>query len=657
MTPLLLLLSAALFGQSARLTLDHASNIVRLASVEVSPNGKCVAMVVSRPNYEDNRFDTELVLVDPASGEQRRLTFDRRGVASPKWSPSGDRIAFLADSAGKVQLFVMPMSGGDAQQLTHAANPVQRFAWRPDGAALAYVVADEAEKKTGAERHNGSFEVGNDSILTQAPPVAKHMWLVSANGGPARRLTSGSWSAGAGDLSWSPDGKLIAFVRSSTAHTGDARDNVIHVLDVSSGASRPLTGRSSMEASPRFSPDGRFVAYDYPARGRYHPTETMLSPVGGGEGRTLTRALDRNTQLIEWTRDGSAVLVAGNDQTKTGVWLQPLEGAARRVDLAGGSFTREPAISTGSHGEIAYVAATPSNPGELFWKASPDAAPKQLTHFNDAVSQLALGKTERLVWKSDAYTLDGVVTYPPDFKPSGKYPLLLDIHGGPTSASKQGFSPRAQLLAAQGWVVFEPNYRGSDNLGDAVQSGIINDAGEGPGRDVMRGIEELRKRGWVDEKRIGTGGWSYGGYMTAWLLGHYPDVWKAAVAGAAAVDRMDSYNFSDINVGFGPMLGGSPWADGLLQKYRAQSAIEYVNRIKTPTMILHNTKDERVLITNGYKLYHALRDRNVPVKFIAYPVAGHSAPDPVHQRDVLRRWVEWFNGHFNSVPALSGGAQ
>lgn len=181
--------------------------------------------------------------------------------------------------------------------------------------------------------------------------------------------------------------------------------------------------------------------------------ETMISPVGGGEGRSLTRAIDRNTQILDWTRDGQAIFVSGNDATQSGVWIQPLNGEARRVDLGGGSFAREPAFSMGPKGEIAYAIATPANPGELYYKSSETAAPQQLTHFNEAIAKLTLGRTERLSWKSDSYTLDGVVAYPPNFRANAKYPLLLDIHGGPTSASKEGFSARAQILAAQGWVI------------------------------------------------------------------------------------------------------------------------------------------------------------------------------------------------------------
>lgn len=636
-----------------RATLDDVTNYTRLNAVEISPDGKSLAVVVSRPNYEDNRFDTELILMDPTTGNWRPLTHDRRGISAPRWSPQGDRIAFLAQPGGAAagatprnQIFILPMNGGEAHQITRLTGGVTAFAWKPDGTALAFLASEEAEKKTGPERHNGSFEVGRDSILTQAAPRPRQLWLIAAEGGKPKPLTSGDTSVSGTEISWSPDGKSIAFARAISAHTGDQREASIQILEVASGQMRPLTGRSRQESGPSFSPDGRFLAYHYSTRGEYHTTEVLLSPIGGGEGRSLTRAIDRNVRILDWAPDGKSVLVTANDGTGSGLWIQPLEGAARRIDLDGAVFTRETAASIGSHFELAFAASTTNDPAEIFYLPAGASKPKRITHFNAALEQVSFGRTERLTWKSDEYTLDGVVTYPPDFDPKRKYPLVLDIHGGPTSASKEGFSPRPQLLAAHGWVVFEPNYRGSDNLGDAVQSAIVNDAGAGPGRDVMRGIDELKKRGWVDESRIATGGWSYGGYMTTWLLGHYPKVWRTGIAGAAAVDRMDSYNFSDINYGFGAMLGGSPWTGGRLEAYRKHSAIEYVQNIQAPVLILHDTRDERVLITNSYKLYHALRDRGVAVKFIAYPVSGHSPTDPVHQRDILRRWAEWLETQF-----------
>jgi dipeptidyl aminopeptidase/acylaminoacyl peptidase len=191
-------------------------------------------------------------------------------------------------------------------------------------------------------------------------------------------------------------------------------------------------------------------------------------------------------------------------------------------------------------------------------------------------------------------------------------------------------------------VVFSPNYRGSDNLGNAFERAIFNDAGAGPGRDVMAGLAALERKGFIDESRIGVSGWSYGGYMTSWLIGHY-HIWKAAVSGAAVNDLAHEYALSDNNVSVRYTINGPPWSPKQAEAYRAQSPITYARDIKTPTLILSDTGDARVPITQSYLMYHALKDNGVTVQFLAYPVAGHSPGDPVRQPDVYRRWVEWMD--------------
>ena len=260
-------------------------------------------------------------------------------------------------------------------------------------------------------------------------------------------------------------------------------------------------------------------------------------------------------------------------------------------------------------------------------------------------------------WKSDRFDVDGVLTYPPDYAAGKKYPLVLYIHGGPTSASLETFSMPAQIFAAQGWLVFEPNYRGSNNEGNAFTTSIVADAGAGPGRDVMAGVAALEKRGIVNEGRIAVSGWSYGGFMTSWLIGNYPTVWRAAVAGAPVTDILDQYTLSDNNIQRASGYGPSPFVgEKSLQRYAAMSPLTYAWRMKTPTLIMSDVGDWRVTTTQAYKLMHALKDNHVPVKFIAYPVAGHSPADPIRARDVYRRWTGWLAMYLNAPsPTTSTG--
>jgi dipeptidyl aminopeptidase/acylaminoacyl peptidase len=651
-----LLLAVAVSLPAARFGIEHIGRIVRLNDPQISPDGKSIALVVSRTNYEEDRYDPQLVLIDVATHAQRVLTRDRRGLGQARWSPDGTRLAFLASADGKSQIFVMPMSGGDSWPVTKSPTGVQQFAWRPGHNEIAFVAMDEAPKVTGEERHNHSFEIQNNHYLLTEAPRPSHVWLISADAkGVARRLTSGTWTlpvtlppgAPSSPLSWSPDGKRLAIVKVASPYTGDNDKAAIQLLDVDSGQLTPLTSRTHHETQPLFSPDGAHIAHWYPRDGdTKNVNEIYVSPAAGGDTASITKPLDHNVQRAMWMPDGKALLVSANHGTTTGLWIQPIDGKARRIELgkvvATAPFWLD--ASMGPSGELAFTGTEPERPAELYYLPSPTSAPQRITDFNREVASVEMGHTETVEWDCDKFHMDGVVTYPPDFVSSKKYPLVLYVHGGPRSASKEAFSSRAQLLAAQGWVVFEPNYRGSDNLGNEFEAAIWNDAGAGPGRDTMAGVALLEKRGFVDSSRMAVSGWSYGGYMTTWLLGNYPTRWKAAVAGAAVTDWLDQYDYGDANVRRGTAFGGSPYTDAKrLEAYREQSPITYANRIKAPTLILSDTGDYRVPITQSFQLYHTLVDNGVTTQFIAYPVSGHSPSDPVHSRDVDRRWVAWLS--------------
>jgi dipeptidyl aminopeptidase/acylaminoacyl peptidase len=641
-----------------RLGLDDLAKLVSVSDPQIAPNGRSIACVVARANIDKDRFDHELVLFDVEGGKQRVLTYDRPSVSHPRWSPDGDRLAFIADAGSakedRAQVFVMPMNGGDARRITHAPEGVQQFAWSPDGKQIAFATEDEPVDKKAREKHDDAFEVGDNDYLAREAPTPTHIWLVYAEGGKARRLTSGTWSlptvpppgSPSSPLSWSPDGKSIVFVRQAKPHFGNADQSIVQIVNVADGAIRPLTQRTALESYPTFSPDGNNLIYWYPRdNDPNNVNEICVAPVTGGEGKCITRKLDRNIQRSLWMPDSKSVLVGGHDGTRVALWLQPLDGEAKRLDLGkvSPSWLYWVDAHVGKHGAIAFTGSERRRPTELYYMASPTATPKRLTDFNKEVAALDLSNVESITWKGpDDFEEDGTLTYPPGFSQEKKYPLVLIIHGGPTSASAETFSALNQYIASHGYVVFSPNYRGSDNKGNAYQRAIFNDAGAGPGKDVMAGIEAVKKRGFVDADRIAVTGWSYGGYMTTWLIGNY-HIWKTAIAGAAVTDKTDQYNLADFNVTERYTVGGSPWVGSYEKAYREQSPITYASKIKTPTLILATTGDARVPIVQSYRLYHALKDNGVTTKFVAYPVSGHFPGDPVRMADVYKRWGAWLD--------------
>lgn len=656
---LILFALCATTASAQRFQVADQFKIVSVSDPQLAPDGKSILCVVSRPNAKDNRHDAELVLVEVATGAQRVLTAaDRRGVTAPRWAADGRTVAFLATGGTEVgakrQVFVLPMAGGESRRLTSVAQGVQQFAWSPDGKTIAFVTSDAPAKKPDEEKNNLSFELGHDAFLTTSAALPSHVWLVPTDGGAARRLTSGSWSVpiahppgpAPSPLAWSPDGQAIAITHLESPHSGDADIGWIELVDVASGAARKLTGHTHSESFPVFSPEGKNVSYSFLRDGtRTNFNDTWVTPVTGGEGTNLTKHLDINIARAVWMADGKSLIAGGRIAAGVGLWQVPaVGGGAKRIELG----AIEPwcgywlDVTTSADGALAFTGLTSAQPRELYYMASVDALPRRLTKFNDGIAALQLGKSERITWDFEGFHEDGVLVYPPDFDAKKKYPLALYIHGGPRSSSTLTFSTIPQLFAAQGWVVFQPNYRGSDNLGQAYAVAITRDAGAGPGRDVMAGLEAVKRKGFVDESRIVVGGWSYGGYMTTWLIGNYP-IFRAAVAGAPVTSWLDQYTLGDANVRRAYGLGGSPYTDPARMKLAIeQSPITYAPRVKTPTLIMSDTGDVRVPITQSFQYYHALRDNGVPVKFIAFPVAGHSPEDPVHLADITRRYVEWF---------------
>ena len=644
--------------QARKIQMEDLQKIVGVADPQISPDGKSIVVIVSHVNLKEDRRDSALTLVDIASGTQRILTYDRKGLGSPRWSPTGDRLAFLAavgsEKDMKEQVFVMPMDGGDAKTITAAPEGVEQFAWRPNGKQIAYVTPDEPKNKEAIKKHDDAFEVGDNDFLTTAAPTPSHLWLIAAAGGKARRLTSGAWSLPttlppsppASPISWSPDGKSITFTRQATPFLGDANQSVVEVLDVATGKIRKLTHHTSAEGYGLYSPDGTHIAYWYSRDGDVNnENEIFVTSSSGGDGTDLTRAVDRNLMRAIWMPDGKSLLVGGHNGTEVSMWIQPLHGAATPLNLGdvNPSWLFWIDATVGTNGAIAFTGSEVRRPTELYYMASSTSAPRRLTDFNQAVASLDLADEKSFEWDGpDGYKEDGVLVLPPGFDSSKRYPLVLAIHGGPQAASVRNFSAFGQLLAAHGYVVFEPNYRGSDNLGNAYQRAIEMDAGDGPGRDVMAGIAALEKKGYVDSNRIGVSGWSYGGYMTSWLIGHY-HIWKAAVSGAAVNNIVDEYDLSDFNVIDGLSFGGSPWVGEHMKAYREQSPITYAAQIKTPTLILCDTADFRVPIPQSYEMFHALKDNGVQVEFFAYPVRGHFPGDPVREEDVYKRWLGWMD--------------
>ena len=654
------LLAFTLSAQN-HIKLDDMDKLYALSDPQLAPDGKSILVIVAKADTVTNKNKSSIYKVNIATASSQQLTFNRVSVRSPRWSPSGNQIAFIATDANKrPQLFMLAMTGGEAKQVTNSPIGVLNFNWSPDGKSFAFVQFDEVANKKEIEKGYDAFEVKKNSMFIKAKPNSAHLWLISADGGAQKRLTSGTWTVLSkifgSSFSWAPDGKKIAFQSFETAYTGGLVYTV-KMVDLATKNISRITYKTIQEndmhreGQPVFSPDGKSIAYQFNRKNVGYGADVFYTAVNGGEAYNLTAALDRCFFSAQWSSDSNALFVGANDNNTVSLWMQPLKGAAKKLNLGdlciNGAFGYQ--FTVGKNNAIAMIASASQSPNELYYLANPDATPKKLTNFNKEMEAFTFGKQETISWKSDEFTPNGILTFPPDFDPAKTYPLVLEIHGGPRSTSKARFSFETQLKAAQGYIVFQPNYRGSDNMGYAFSEAIGGDMGEGPGRDVMQGIKELKKRPYIDDNNIAVTGWSYGGFMTTWLIGNY-DGWKCAVAGAAVTDWFDQYTASDVGsmYQFEYGKGKSPYTDEKVKEnWIKNSPITYAEQVKTPTLILSNIGDERVPISQSYTYFRVLQDIGIESKFIAFPISGHFPSDPLRRKEVHRHILDWLDTYLN----------
>ena len=652
---LLHIFSSPLLAQK-KFELADMDKLYTLTDPQISPDGQSILLVATLPDTVTNKNKSFIYKVDVVSGATQQLTYERTLVSYPRWSPSGNAIAFIAaDATAKAQIFLLSMSGGEAKKITNSSAGVTQFEWSPDGTTFAFVQQDEVANKKQIDKGYDGFEIKYNSMFLNARPNPSHIWLIPIDSGEAKRLTAGNWTVPAGtaaSFSWSPEGKNIVLQSNESPYSGELIFTIKTVEIATGKINRITTGQIAPDAmhkerQPAFSPDGKSIAYQRNLENVGYGFDVFLTSLNSGNGINLTAKLDRCFFRAEWSTDSKALFVAANDFNTVSLWMQPINGATKKLNISNlcitGAYWYN--YDIGKNNAIAMIASTPQSPQELYFMANPESAPKQLTSFHQEMKSVRFGKVETVSWKSDEFTPNGILTFPPDFDPTKKYPLVLEPHGGPRSTSKESFNPSTQLKAAHGYIVFQPNYRGSDNMGYRFSESINGDAGQGPGRDVMKGLAELKKRSYIDTTNIAVTGWSYGGFMTTWLIGNYQG-WKCAVAGAAVTDWMAQYTQNDVGSmsRFEVGKGKSPFTDKKVKEnWIKNSPITYAENVKTPTLILSNTGDERVPVSQSYTYFRVLKDNGTESKFIVFPIPGHIPTDPIRTKEMNRYILDWLD--------------
>jgi dipeptidyl aminopeptidase/acylaminoacyl peptidase len=675
---LALVLAAGGTASARTLQISDAARILNLEEPAISPDGQSVAMLVYHQDLVHAEDVASLVLVDVASGHMRTIVRGR-DVAVPRWSSDGSRLAYLAtDANGVVQIYQRSLDG--VVRVTQSPTDIIDFEYRPDGREIAYVAADLPANRVALAKHHDYFFAGNNEYTATALTPPDHLWIISPDGGRARRLTSGSWTIAPTDpggiftsqFAWSPDGRRIAFTRVATPFAGDDELSTIWQVHASGGVPTKLTQQSQFELSPSYENNDSMLFW-YPAGGNFLAENTLMQGDSNFAGLNAPfPQFDRNVAGTLWFPDRRHVLVCASEGTQVKAWIADLPHHGPRPDFevqksiapfdlgsrniicdpySSSTFDAGIAASFSRNGGLAFLANDARHPRELFYLAPGTHTPRQVTHLNSFVDTLTFGDMRELDYSGpNGFAEDGVVTVPPQYDPKNpkRFPIVLLIHGGPGLSNSLEFAwedwPLAQLIASAGFVVLQPNYRGSDNLGNAYMLAIQNDTAAGPGNDVMAALAAVEREPYADPTRVAVSGWSYGGLLTTWLIGH-SHIWRSAVSGAAVNDETNEYDTSISNVQNTYYLGTSPYRDDGRRIYAEQSPITYYADITTPTLIWSTTQDPVVPISQSYALYHALTDNHIETKFLVFPASTHGPSNPVQRADLTRFWIDWIEKH------------
>jgi len=654
-----LLTATSVAAQTQIPTVDQLIGLKRVGSPAISPNGQWIAYTVREANWDDNNYHTEIWLADVKTGDLRQLTSNaKKSSSSPAWSPDSTKLAFATDRDDKRQVYLIDPRGGEARKLTAVEDGISNFVWSPDGKSIAYTATDprsEADKER--EKKFGEFDVYGEGYRMT------HLWVWDIAGKKSRRLTEGTFTVGS--FSWSPDSTQIAFDhRINNANTSGSTAD-ISIVTVADSKVRKLVTQDGADAGPVWSPDGSRIAFGSAMKKEFSFLNNGIGliPASGGTIEYLTTAFDENPNIVDWNRAG----LFFSASQKTWSYLFSVDPATKAIKKYASA---DPAIANGfsmtRDGQwVAFTASDATNLSEVYLSpVSVTLKPRKLTDMTSQTASWSRHAIELVTWKSqDGAAIEGVLHKPVGFQAGRKYPLLVVIHGGPTGTSRaQAYSSTSvypiDIWTAKGALVLEPNYRGSAGYGEAFRSLNVRNLGVGDAWDVLSGVDYLIKEGLADPDRVGTMGWSQGGYISAYLTTHDSARFKAVSVGAGISDWMTYYVNTDITQFTRHYLKATPWEDPEI--YAKTSPITYVKNAKAPTLIQHGATDQRVPPPNAFELYRGLQDVGVPSKLVIYKGfegVGHGPSKPKSSRAVMQHNLDWFDKYIFGGSSTSTSQQ
>ncbi|HUG81697.1 MAG TPA: S9 family peptidase [Bryobacterales bacterium] len=650
-----LLCSPLAWGQSnAVWTPELSMQVETIGEVVPSPDGRWVAYTRTAAVMEDEKSEmvTQIHLASSDGARRLQLTRGEESATSPAFGPTDGFVYFLSSRSGERNIWRIAVSGGEAERVTDWEGSIGGFRISPDGDWLAFTGRKKNTDLEKAKKQKRDFQVIDEDTKNHG------LWLVpsapDAKERSPRQLVDDSSHIEA--FEWSPDGKRIVFEHQPRNEPDHWLQADISEVDVEKKTVEKLAAEEVSERSPKYSPDGKLLAYirssslkNWAGEGRF-----IVKDLSSGKLRTLALTHDeagRGTNLLGFSSDSKQVLFTETQGVRNVLVGMDLDGKPRNLGFpetgtlasnGGGSRLN----AAGTH--IGAAAESLTVPVEAYVVDVKSGKATKTSDTHKGLSMPPLGTTEVIRWKSkDGMEIEGLLTYPVGYRQGTRVPLALVIHGGPmgvfteTFIGARGLYPVA-AFASEGYAVLQPNPRGSSGYGLAFRVANVNDWGGGDYEDIMSGVDRVIEMGVADADRMAVMGWSYGGYMTSWVVGQ-TDRFKAACVGAAVTNLWSFTGTSDILDFLPGYFKGEPWEN--FEGYRKHSPMSYVQNVKTPSLVLHGEEDLRVPISQGYEFYNALKRRGVKTKMVVYPRTPHGPTEPKFLLDVAKRHLAWTQEH------------
>ena len=621
-------------------------HIAVVGGPRLSPDGAKVAYTVSETKTEKDKewkATTHVWVVPTGGGTARQYTRGDKSSSGPEWSPDGKLLAFLSDREkdGERQVWMMMADGGEAWAVTSHKGSVAGFRFSPDGNQLLLTAVDQPNKDEEDRK-----KVKDDTMVIDRDIKMAHLWLWDIEKKQEKRLTDGSFTVS--DAQFSPDGTRISYTTRPTPGADDGGFSDVWVMTVASGDKAKLVENAGSDDNARWSPDGRWIAYtgspDKP--GGVAPTNLYLIAATGGTPKQIASKFDLNVGTPVWSRDGRSIYFGANMLEASEVFRCDVASGAVSQLTRNGGVTGISEISADGKTVVGNMTGA-KQPTEIYRANADLSSINTITDQNSWLKEYAMAESEVVKWKSkDGTNIEGVLTKPVGYVGNQKVPFLLNPHGGPTGASINAFNGTVQVLAANGFAVLQPNFRGSTGKGIAFAQANKNSWGKGDYDDCMTGVDAMIAGGIADADKMGAFGWSYGGYMTFWILTQ-TDRFKAVSPGAGLTNIYSMYSQTDIHRYLNWFYTDkAPW--NAMDLYMDRSPMKYVNNVKTPVMIMHGQVDTRVPIAQAQEFYQAMKERNVPAEFVVYPRENHGFTEPRHVMDRVQRYVRFFAKYLGS---------